>query len=94
MWREAVGLDRTTGQAYDLIFQPGYGFFSENLYEKTPITYDEVRRKAQIAHDMGIAGHAVLIVDPSGYDSLSEETWCQFVQDPPSRVLHSSVKEE
>ena len=87
-----VGLDNENGQAYDLLYVPTYGAYGSKLDQKTPITYDEVRRKARIAHDAGIADNAVKIVNPSDYDSLSVDSWRDFVRNPPSRVWNQAVK--
>lgn len=87
-----VGLDSEDGQAYDLLYVPTYGAYGTKLERKAAITYDEVRRKAQIAHDAGIAENAVRIVNPSDYNSLREDSWREFVKNPPSRVWNPSRK--
>ena len=92
MTYSAVGLDSEDGRAYDLLYVPTYGNYGTRLEQQVPITYDEVRKKARIAHDTALAEHAAFIVDSADYDSLDETTWRQFVQDPPRRVINQSAR--
>lgn len=88
-----VCLDSETGQAYDLLYVmgPGIAGTCTVLDRETPISYDEVRRKAQIAYDDGLARHAAFLIDPSAYDALSEDSWREFVQNPPKQMMNPSV---
>ena len=94
MCSSEVGLDSETGQAYDLMYVLVHGYggaYGTKLERKVPITYDEVRRKAQIAYDTGLANHTAFIVNPSAYGSLSEDSWRVFVKNPPALNLNPSV---
>ena len=94
MCRTAVALDRETGQAFDQLFVPTYGCYSEQLEQEKPISYDEVRKLARLAQKEGIEKHAILIVDPFAYDTLSEDTWRHFVENPPQRVWNVPTEQK
>ena len=66
MCRTVVALDRETGQAFDQLFVPTYGCYSEQLEQEKPISYD----------------------------TLSEDTWRHFVENPPKRVWNVPTEQK